>query len=343
METTPGRESRPFMPPRFPYDPNRSLTYERHGKPPAWAEVVGVGASQGAAREARLGAFLAWFSIGLGVAQLLAPRAVARATGLPNWPLLLRAVGARELACGVGLLARPRSALWRWSRVAGDTMDVALIGAAVFAPGGQRRRLAATAALAAGIMALDLRAGASRRVRPSAQALPGEQGRRVVRKAITINRSPAECYSQWRNFERFPSFMRHIEAVEVVDQRRSHWRARAVGGRHVEWDAELTDDQPDQLLAWRSVPGSQVDNSGSVRFSPGPGGKGTELEVEMQYQSPPGAALARLFGEEPAQQVEGDLRRFKQLMETGDIATTAGQSHGPRTLKARLLNKEIEP
>jgi uncharacterized membrane protein len=88
-----------------------------------------------------------------------------------------------------------------------------------------------------------------------------------------------------------------------------------------------------------------VDNRGTVQFEPAPGGKGTEVQVLMEYEPPAGvagAALAKLFGEEPAQQVEGDLRRFKQLVETGEIPTTRGQSHGPRTLKARLLNKELE-
>jgi uncharacterized membrane protein len=336
METTAGREARQFIPPHFPYDPNLALTYERHGHP------AGAGlAPQGAVREARLGTALGWFSIGLGVAQLLAPRAVARAAGLPDWPLVLRAIGARELACGIGLLTRPKSAAWRWSRVAGDALDVTLIGAAVFAPGGRRRRLAATAAIASGILALDLRAGAGRRRMPSSEALPGEQGRRVVRKSVTINRPPAECYRLWRDVERFPGFMQHVESVQALDDRRSHWRA-TVGGRRLEWDAEITEDQPDRLLAWRSVEGSQFEHSGSVAFSPAPGGHGSVLELQMEYQPPAGAALAGLFGAVPAQQVEGDLRRFKQLAETGEIPTTRGQSHGPRTLKARLFNKELE-
>jgi uncharacterized membrane protein len=166
-----------------------------------------------------------------------------------------------------------------------------------------------------------------------------------VQKAVTVNRPPAECYRAWRDVERLPTFMRHIESVRVDDDTHSHWCATAPGGRRVEWDAEITDDRPNRLIAWRSLPGSEVDNCGSVHFAPAPGGKGTVLEVRMEYRAPAGGAgalVARLVGEEPGQQVDGDLRRFKQLLETGEIPTTKGQSHGPRTLKARLLNKELE-
>lgn len=346
METIQGREPRQSAPPYLPSDPNRALAWEGHHGPYAWADVVQQGARQAQQREERLGNALGWFSIGLGLVELLAPRAVARTLGMPpQWTPLLRLFGARELACGIGLLSQPRSPAWRWARVAGDALDTAALGAAMFAPAGQRRRLAATAAVASGIIALDLRAGMRQRRSPSSEELPGQEGRRRVQKAMTINRSPEDCYRQWRDFGSFPSFMQHVESVEVVDERHSHWCASAPGGRQVEWDAEIIEDEPGRRLAWRSVPGSQVDNRGTVQFEVAPGGKGCEVQVVMEYEPPAGAAgaaIAMLFGEEPAQQVEGDLRRFKQLMETGEIPTTRGQSHGTRSLKARLLNKEIE-
>jgi len=194
-------------------------------------------------------------------------------------------------------------------------------------------------------MALDLRAGAGRRRTLSSETLPGLAGRRRARKSIAVNRPAEECYRFWRNVESFPSFMQHIDEVRVIDERRSHWCASALAGRRVEWDVEITDDQPNRLIAWRTAAGSQADNAGRVCFTPAPAGKGTMIEVDMEYRLPAGTAgamAATLFGLEPAQQLEGDLRRFKQLVETGEITTTRGQAHGPRTLKARLFNKEAE-
>jgi uncharacterized membrane protein len=192
---------------------------------------------------------------------------------------------------------------------------------------------------------MDVRAGVAPRRGVSSEALPGTGGRRRVLQAVTVNRPPGECYRFWRDFESFPRFMRHVEEVRVIDDTRSHWRASAPAGRHVEWDAEIVTDEPDRLLSWRSAEGSDVYNSGAVRFWPAPGGKGTLIEVEMEYRPPAGKAgamLAMLFGEEPSQQIEGDLRRFKQLIETGEVPTTRGQPHGQRTLKSRLFNREVE-
>lgn len=337
------QQPKQFTSPRFPYDPSKALPFEEPWYPLLYADMVRHGRAQ--APDARLSRALAWFGIGLGVVQLLAPRAFARSTGMPQWPWLMRAVGAREIATGVGLLMQPKAPVWHWARVAGDTMDAALIGAAMFAPSSQRSKLAATAAIAGGIAALDLRTTTVRRRKPSEETLPGAQGTRRILKAITVNRPPGQCYAYWRNFESFRNFMQHIESVRVIDDRHSHWRARGPGGTSVEWDAEITEDKPDRLIAWQSMPGSQVQNRGMVRFEHAPGGKGTVVEVEMEYKPPAGttgAAVAMLFGEEPSQQIEGDLRRFKQIVETGEIPSTKGQPHGPRTLKARLFNREFE-
>ncbi|MES2316940.1 MAG: SRPBCC family protein [Pseudomonadota bacterium] len=303
------------------------------------------GPARRAERELRLGSALGWFSIGIGLLSLAAPRAVARATGLPDWPLVLRAIGMREIVSGVGLLRRPDNQVWRWSRVAGDAMDLTVLGIAAAHPSANRARLASTALALASVSALDLRAGNPPRVKPSRQSLSGPQGGQRVRETIAINRTPAECYASWRDLARLPTFMQHLLSVEVIDERRSHWCAKGPAGRQIEWDADITDDQPGRLLAWRSVEGADVENAGSVRFAPGPGGKGTLLEVEMSYQPPAGRAgalVARLFGEEPSIQVRQDLRRFKQLMETGEIPTTKGQSEGKRSLKASLFRKGAE-
>ncbi|MBC6435212.1 cyclase [Nostoc sp. HG1] len=152
-----------------------------------------------------------------------------------------------------------------------------------------------------------------------------------VEKTVTINKSAEELYNYWHNFENLPTFMKHVKSVQVLDMRRSHWVANAPLGQTIEWDADIINDQPNQLIAWASEEGAQVDNSGFVRFSPAPGDRGTEVKVVMEYNVPGGmvtAAIAKLFGEEPEQQIGDELRRFKQLMETGEIATIEGQSRG---------------
>jgi uncharacterized membrane protein len=152
-----------------------------------------------------------------------------------------------------------------------------------------------------------------------------------VEQSVTVNKSPAELYHFWRNFENLPRFMNHLEAVHVTGSNRSHWVAKAPAGRTVEWDAEIYNEKENELIAWRSLAGADVDSAGSVHFQAAPGGRGTEVKVVLKYDPPGGivgAAIARLFGEEPSQQIEEDLRRFKQVMETGETATTAGQSSG---------------
>ncbi len=119
-----------------------------------------------------------------------------------------------------------------------------------------------------------------------------------------------------------PAFMSHLEAVAVLDDRHSHWTVRGPAGRLVEWDTEITDDRPNAQIAWRSLPGANVPNSGQVRFLPAPGGRGTEVRVEMQYAPPGGelgATIARLFGQEPRQQVRADLRKLNQVLEAGEV------------------------
>lgn len=152
-----------------------------------------------------------------------------------------------------------------------------------------------------------------------------------VEKTVTINRSAPELYSFWRNFENLPTFMKHLQSVKVYDETRSHWVTQAPLGTEVEWDAEIVQDEPNHLIAWTSADDAAVENSGFVRFQPATGGRGTEVKVVMEYNPPGGAisaAIAKLFGEAPEQQVGDELNRFKQLMEAGEIATIAGQPQG---------------
>ena len=131
--------------------------------------------------------------------------------------------------------------------------------------------------------------------------------------------------------ENLPRFMRHLQSITVQDDRRSHWVAKIPLGNTVEWDAEIVTDEPNHLIAWQSAPGADVENSGFVRFQPATGNRGTEVKVVMEYTPPGGtltATLAKLFGEEPEQQIGDELNRFKQLMEAGEIATVEGQPKG---------------
>ncbi|MFL5662308.1 MAG: SRPBCC family protein [Ktedonobacteraceae bacterium] len=152
-----------------------------------------------------------------------------------------------------------------------------------------------------------------------------------VERAVTINKSPAELYRYWRNFANLPNFMDHLKSVQVTDNMHSHWVAKAPAGTSVEWDAEIINERTNELIAWRSLGNADIANAGSVHFMPAPGGRGTVVKVVLEYKPPAGRAgslLAKLFGEEPDQQVREDLRHFKEMMEAGEIPTTRGQSSG---------------
>lgn len=157
------------------------------------------------------------------------------------------------------------------------------------------------------------------------------------RSVITINASPDELYQQWRDFERLPTFMYHLESVQTTGDGRSHWVAKGPAGVSVKWDAEITGEDPGRRISWQSLDGASVDNRGSVSFQPAPLAKGTEVTVEIEYSPPAGALgalVAKLFGEEPNQQISDDLRRFKQLVETGEIARSDASPLGARTRNA---------
>lgn len=155
----------------------------------------------------------------------------------------------------------------------------------------------------------------------------------IVKRAVTIDRSPADLYRYWHNFENLPCFMQHLESVTCISETRSHWVAKAPLGRTVEWDAEITEDEENRRISWRSIEGSQIYTAGTVSFVEAPGGRGTEVLVTLEYSPPAGiigVAVAKLFGEEPAQQIADDLRHFKQMMEAGEIPTIEGQPSGRR-------------
>jgi uncharacterized membrane protein len=273
--------------------------------------------------DARLAQGLGVFSLGLGLAEALAPGQLARLIGLPDGRRVLRTFGFREMASGAGILTQRRPAGWMWARVGGDALDLAMLGAALVAPGARRGRIALAAGAVAGVAALD--------VLCARQLTRRTQDPLHVVHATTLNKPVEEVYRWWRDVENLPRVMKHLESVRRTDERRSHWVATGPAGRKVEWDAEITDDRPNTLIAWRSLPGAAVWNAGTVRFEPAPTGRGTVLRVDMRYRPPGGMAaplFATVFGEEPSQQVREDLRRMKQLLETGEVPTTEGQPSG---------------
>src|SRR3954470_3201280 len=165
-------------------------------------------------------------------------------------------------------------------------------------------------------------------------ALSGSRGIHVEEVA-TINASADDLYTYWRSFDQLPRFMDHLVSVTQIDSQRSHWVAKAPAGRTVQWDAEIINEIPGELIGWRTLPGSTVVSAGSVHFKPASGGRGTEVRVRLQYDPPAGkagATIAWLLGHEPSQTIREDLRRFKQLMETGEVPTIKGQPRGRQSV-----------
>jgi uncharacterized membrane protein len=178
-----------------------------------------------------------------------------------------------------------------------------------------------------------------RRGRPQGRATKSTDSQRKklhdhgipIEQSVIINRSADDLYGYWRNFTNLPHFMESVESVQRQGDGRSHWIVKGPAGKSVEWDAEIINDEPGRLIAWRSLPDADVDHAGTVRFEPATGGRGTRIHVSIKYAPPAGklgVAVAKLFGEDPKKQVREDLRRFKALMETGEIPTTEGQSRG---------------
>ena len=288
------------------------------------------------------------FSLGLGLAQLAAPRRMVNAIGVEDTDRnrgTMLALGLREFTSGLGILGPGDTAGWLQARVGGDIMDLALLLGAFRSDDRDRRKLNIALAAVAGALVLDVlatrrareRTGEDGDSRASGRELYGEADTAVtkagpgrVARSVTIRQPREMVYAFWHDFENLPRFMAHLESVRVTGDRQSRWVAKGPAGSTVEWDAETVEDRPDELIAWRSLPGTSVPNSGEVRFEDAPGGRGTEVHVELRYDPPAGklgALVAKLFGEDPRQQVDGDLRRLKQVLETGEVVHSDASIH----------------
>jgi uncharacterized membrane protein len=258
---------------------------------------------------------LGWWSLGLGLAQVLAPRTMSRLIGAPMPRVLTMLCGMRAIACGVGILSQERPEPWVRVRVAGDAFDLATLAAGSLVPGARRGRIAAAGAALAGVAAADLYC--AKRLRERGTRLPP----RHVMLSVDIQRPPADVYRFWRDLSNLPRVMPHLDSVQVLDESQSHWIAKGPGGSRIEWDTEVIDDQPGERLAWRSVDGAAIYSAGSVELHP-LGARGTRMRIELLCDAPSdslGLAIARLFGRDPEFGVRLDLRALERLLERGEM------------------------
>ena len=268
----------------------------------------------GPERGDRLSRAIGWSSVGIGAAQIAAPAAIARVIGLEpdgRASLAARVMGLTNLAIGAGLIVRPRRGSRMWARIAGDALGAGLLALTASGRRASDRRVVTALATSGALLALD--ALAARRL------LRGRTAPVPLAFAVTINKPPAEVYAFFRRFENLPRFMDYLESVETQGSTRSHWKARLPLGRIIEWDAEITEDRPDELIAWQTVGRSLFAHRGRVTFASAPGDSGTEVRVSMEIGLPgmsPSATLGNLL---TRPQIKGDLRRLKQVMEAGEV------------------------
>lgn len=296
--------------------------------------------------------FLGWFSIGLGLAEVFAPQAVARLIGLKEdeHTTLLRAYGVRELAAGVGILTRPKPTYWMWNRVIGDAVDLKSIRNAMEAEGNDRAKLKLAALAVAGVAALDVVSSMrlTSEASPAAGKDPGSYKTAdtdtdsVIAAVVTVNKPVEEVYNFWKDPRNYADFMDQMESVHPTTGGRSHWKVKAPPGLSVEWDAQIVQDIPNELIRWTSVDSTNIDSTGTVRFRTAPGDRGTIVSLDVEYK-PKGGALGakigKLFATMPKTQMHNDLRRMKQLIELGEVvksdATAVPGMHPAQPLSAK--------
>ncbi len=277
---------------------------------------------------------LGWFGIGLGLAEIATSRALARFIGVRPQPRLLPALGLREIVSGIGIVSQSQPAGWMWSRVAGDAIDLGLLGlAAVYEERDLARLRFATTAVA-GVTLLDI--GCAICLSRS----PADEISRVV-QTITIDRGPEELFAFWRDLENLPRVMANVQSVRRTGPNRTHWVVKGPGDKRVEWDAEVTAERPNEYISWRSRSNNVITHFGTVRFLPAAGNRGTIVRVEMNYRPAGGSfvrSLFKMFGQAPEDKIQLDLYRMKQLIETGVIMTTEGQPAGRSSSTSKLYD-----
>jgi uncharacterized membrane protein len=269
---------------------------------------------------------LGWFSIGLGLAEIATPNVVADLIGVRHdskTRKILRFYGARELVAGIGILSQSNPSGWLWARVAGDLLDLSSLGKAMASDENARGRAMAATAAVVGVTVADARCAMQ-----LTSAKSGGQTRRgaaAIASSIIIARNPDEIYEFWRDFTRLPEIFDRLDSVQAVDGKRSHWKLALPMGRSLEWDAEITGDQPNSRIAWRSL-SSSAPHSGEVRFQPATGQRGTKVSVEIRPEGV-STGFGKLAGLVPEQHVNIALHNLKQLLETGEVVKSDASIH----------------
>ena len=290
-----------------------------------------------ARRADKLAQGLGWFSIGLGTAQILAPRAMSRLVGVKdadNNRGLMRALGVREISAGIGLLTDPKPTGFAVARVAGDAMDLAMLVRTLASPENDKGRALFATAAVIGVGLLDVLASGELATTVPKVTHPDRSNEALsVKRSVTVSRPVEEVYTFWQNFENLPRFMKHLDSVQNTGENRSRWSAGAAQGESVHWEVQVIERQPNQLLSWKTVGISDVTAHGRVEFRPAPGGRGTEVRASLSYQVPGGAVgkrIARVFRDVPGLKIENELNVFKQIMETGEEVRSDASIHkGP--------------
>ncbi|MBV8362612.1 MAG: cyclase/dehydrase [Deltaproteobacteria bacterium] len=289
---------------------------------------------------------LGFFSIGLGLAELLAPHYLSRAIGvIERHSILMRAMGVREISNGLAVLAEPAESRWMWGRVAGDALDLGLLGLAfISAPRRERIRVMGAIAAVAGVTVLDLRCARHNEhnsYRTSLRKLSGGRGVRV-QKSLLMNAPAAEIYSFCRELNNLPRIIPGISSVLRTDEGNLRFVTHGLLRKDATWDLALIEERPNELITWRSLDEAPFENAGSIRFIEQPGKRGTIVRVEMLLNPTPGRlgeSLVSIFNQ-PAFHLNEALRRLKALIETGEIPTTLGQSSG-RPISSTRVDAEV--
>jgi uncharacterized membrane protein len=234
-------------------------------------------------------------------------------------------MGMREIGAGIGLLNSNNPAGWMKARVAGDALDILLLKRSWDSRHAGRIRLSAAMAAGAAITTADI--AYARKL--SRQQAPGGQIR--IEASLAVNKSPEECYRFWRRFENLQRFMKSVKSVQPTGEKTQRWTISVPGERTMHWESETVQDTPDQTIAWRAAPGGDVDHSGMVQFERRLSGPGTMVRLSMQFMPPVGVAtvmpngLIEMYSEH---RMREDLRRFKNVIETGETPTIEGQTSG---------------
>jgi uncharacterized membrane protein len=289
---------------------------------------------------------LGFFSIGLGLAELIAPHYLSRAIGVTErHSVLMRAMGVREISNGLAVLAEPEESRWMWGRVAGDALDLGLLGLALIsAPRRERIRVMGAIASVAGVTVLDLlcaRHNEHNSYRTSLRKLSDGRGIRV-QKSLLMNAPAAEIYSFCRELNNLPRIIPGISSVHHSDKGNLRFVTDGLLRKDATWDFTFIEERPNELISWRLLGDTPFENAGSIRFIELPGKCGTIVRVEMLLNPIPGRLGESMvsISNQPAFHLSEALRRLKALVETGEIPTTIGQSSG-RPIGSTRVDAEI--